>query len=135
MFPFCFCAHISLPDLPRGCHVCLAQEKQSGTSDEDEVRIVPRTDMRVLVVQGKYLDGLVQDVESGTEDEDEGPDAAGKKDVTQSVQGAPLANAKEYDANGNVLHHVRPTDTLAGLSLMYGVSAQRIKEVNCILGR
>jgi hypothetical protein len=32
------------------------------------------------------------------------------------------------------LHHVAPTDTLVGLSLRYGISTQRIREVNSIMG-
>ena len=39
------------------------------------------------------------------------------------------------EADGDeIVHHVSYSDTLAGISLRYGVSAQRIKEVNCIMG-
>ena len=35
---------------------------------------------------------------------------------------------------GEIVHNISCTDTLAGLSLRYGVSTQRIKEVNSIMG-
>jgi len=38
------------------------------------------------------------------------------------------------DEHGNIVHYVRPSDTIQGLSLKYGVSTQRIKEVNGVLG-
>ncbi|EKX53537.1 hypothetical protein GUITHDRAFT_150212 [Guillardia theta CCMP2712] len=40
----------------------------------------------------------------------------------------------EMDEHGNIVHYVRPSDTIQGLSLKYGVSTQRIKEVNGVLG-
>ena len=40
----------------------------------------------------------------------------------------------EKKGRGELLHHVASTDTLAGLSLRYGISTQRIREVNSIMG-
>ena len=44
-----------------------------------------------------------------------------------------IGTSAEADSD-EIVHHVSYTDTLAGISLRYGVSAQRIKEVNCIMG-
>ena len=59
-------------------------------------------------------------------DVDEGDDVlsvTGVKDGEKQGRGALMR-----------LHHVAPTDTLAGLSLRYGISTQRIREVNSITG-
>ena len=42
--------------------------------------------------------------------------------------------AGDKAVRGEIMHYVRTTDTLVGLSLRYGVSSQRIREVNSIMG-
>ena len=42
--------------------------------------------------------------------------------------------AGDKAVRGEIMHLVRTTDTLVGLSLRYGVSSQRIREVNSIMG-
>lgn len=54
---------------------------------------------------------------SDEEDDEEGNEVA-------EVAGGRLATGVDTDADGNILHHVRPMDTLQGLSLRYGVSTQ-----------
>ena len=73
------------------------------------------------LAEGEHLDEESAEVASN------GPEG----DDVLSVTGVKTGEKK---GRGELMHHVAPTDTLAGLSLRYGISTQRIREVNSIMG-
>jgi hypothetical protein len=67
----------------------------------------------------------------------EGPEGLGEEADTNAQcagSGSAAGVVDGVEASAEHLHRVHTCDTLAGLSLRYGVSVQRIKEVNGIMG-
>ena len=69
-----------------------------------------------------------------TEDSPEGLGEEADTNAECAGSGSPAGFVDGVEASAEHLHRVRTCDTLAGLSLRYGVSMQRIKEVNGIMG-
>jgi len=65
---------------------------------------------------------------------EEGAKVGGDGHEGDDVLGVTGVKDGEKKGRGELMHHVAPADTLAGLSLRYGISTQRIREVNGIMG-
>jgi len=88
-------------------------------------------------VWGEYRVGdTASEILSQISAEDGEPSSDKEQDKAKDTKAEAGWDASKYnvDENGNLVHNVSRCDTIQGLSLRYGVSTQRIKEVNGILG-